>query len=87
MLAQIPSKPRTVLAIILYSPSLTMGVALASMWRIIFSGDANGYLNSWLMNWGVILEPIQFLQSPDYLMTIMIVSLYGVVWVSGSLRC
>lgn len=73
MLAQIPSKPRTVLAIILYSPSLTMGVALASMWRIIFSGDANGYLNSWLMNWGVILEPIQFLQSPDYLMTIMIV--------------
>jgi multiple sugar transport system permease protein len=25
------------------------------------------------MNWGVILEPIQFLQSPDYLMTIMIV--------------
>lgn len=73
MLAQIPSKPRTVLAIILYSPSLTMGVALASMWRIIFSGDANGYLNSWLMNWGIILEPIQFLQSPDYLMTIMIV--------------
>lgn len=73
MLAQIPSKPRTVLAIILYSPSLTMGVALASMWRIIFSGDANGYLNSWLMNWGVILEPIQFLQSPEYLMSIMIV--------------
>lgn len=73
MLAQIPSKPRTVFAIILYSPSLTMGVALASMWRIIFSGDANGYLNSWLINWGVILEPIQFLQSPDYLMTIMIV--------------
>ena len=25
------------------------------------------------MNWGLILEPIQFLQSPDYLMTIMII--------------
>ncbi|MCV2232173.1 carbohydrate ABC transporter permease [Paracholeplasma manati] len=73
MLAQIPQKPRTVLAIILYSPSLTMGVAMASMWRIIFSGDANGYLNSWLLNWGVILEPIQFLQSPQYLMNIMII--------------
>lgn len=73
MLAQIPQKPRTVLAIILYSPSLTMGVAMASMWRIIFSGDANGYLNSWLLNWGIILEPIQFLQSPDYLMNIMII--------------
>ncbi|MFA5471655.1 MAG: sugar ABC transporter permease [Acholeplasmataceae bacterium] len=73
MLAQIPQKHRTVLAIILYSPSLTLGVAMASMWRIIFSGDSQGYLNSLLLNWGVILEPIQFLQSPDYLMTIMIV--------------
>ncbi len=73
MLAQVPQKYRTVLAIILYSPSLTLGVAMASMWRIIFSGDSQGYLNSLLLNWGVILEPIQFLQSPDYLMTIMIV--------------
>jgi multiple sugar transport system permease protein len=73
MLAQISPKPRTVLAIILYSPSLTMGVAMATMWRIIFSDDAQGYLNAILMNWGVILEPIQFLQSPQYLMTIMIV--------------
>lgn len=73
MLAQIPQRYRTVLAIILYSPSLTMGVAMAAMWRIIFSGDSQGYLNSLLLNWGVILEPIQFLQSPDYLMTIMIV--------------
>ena len=73
MLAQIPKKPRTVLAIILYSPSLTMGVAMASMWRIIFSDDSQGYLNSLLLNWGLILEPIQFLQSPQYLMTIMIV--------------
>ena len=73
MLAQVPKIPRTILAIIFYSPSLTMGVAMASMWRIIFSDDAQGYLNSLLMNWGVILEPIQFLQSPDYLMTIMII--------------
>lgn len=73
MLAQISPKPRTVLAIILYSPSLTLGVAMAAMWRIIFSDDSQGYLNSILMNWGVILEPIQFLQSPQYLMSIMII--------------
>ena len=72
VLAQISPKPRTVFAIILYSPSLTLGVALEAMWRIIFSDDSQGYLNSLLMNWGVILEPIQFLQSPQYLMTIMI---------------
>jgi multiple sugar transport system permease protein len=50
LLAQIPKGPRTILAIIFYSPSLTMGVALASMWKIIFSGDANGYLNSLYFN-------------------------------------
>lgn len=73
MLAQVPKLPRTILAIILYSPSLTLGVAMAAMWRIIFSGDANGYLNAILLSNNVILEPIQFLQSPEYLMTIMIV--------------
>lgn len=73
MLAQITKGPRTILAIILYSPSLTMGVAMGTMWRIIFSGDSQGYLNSMLLDLGLILEPIQFLQSPQYLMTIMII--------------
>ena len=73
MLAQISAIPRTILAIILYSPSLTLGVAMAAMWRIIFSGDANGYLNAILLSNNLILEPLQFLQSPEYLMTIMIV--------------
>lgn len=78
MLAQIPKMPRTILAIIFYSPSLTMGVALSAMWRIIFSGDASGYLNSILINIGLILEPVQWLQSPQYLMTIMmLVSLWS----------
>ncbi|MDY0276935.1 MAG: sugar ABC transporter permease, partial [Acholeplasma sp.] len=73
MLSQISKTPRTILAIILYSPSLTMGVAMGSMWKIIFSGDSKGYLNALLMNYGLIVEPIQFLQSPQFLMTIMII--------------
>ncbi|QLY39536.1 sugar ABC transporter permease [Hujiaoplasma nucleasis] len=78
MLAQIPHKARTVFAIILYSPSMTAGIAMAVVWTVIFSGNSTGYLNALLMNWGLVQEPIQFLQSPDYLMTIMmIVSLWG----------
>jgi len=73
MLSQISKIPRTILAIIFYSPSLTMGVAMSSMWQIIFSGDSKGYLNALLINYGVIVEPIQFLVSPQYLMTIMII--------------
>jgi len=78
MLAQIPHKQRTVLAIILYSPSMTAGIAMGVIWTVLFSGDSTGYLNSLLLNIGFIEEPIQFLTSPDYLMTIMIiVSLWG----------
>lgn len=73
MLSHIPPGPRTVLAIIFYSPSLTAGVAMATMWRVIFSGDASGYLNAILLNFGLITEPIQFLQNPQFLMTIMII--------------
>lgn len=73
MLSHLPKTPRTILAIIFYSPSLTAGVAMAAMWRIIFSGDAQGYLNAFLLDLGLIVEPIQYLQDPNMLMTIMIV--------------
>jgi multiple sugar transport system permease protein len=72
MLAQIPHKPRTILALALYSPSMTAGVAMAVLWRVIFSGDASGYINALLIRFQLITEPVHFLQSPAYLMLIMI---------------
>jgi len=72
-LAQVPRGPRTVLALAIYSPSLTGGVVVAVLWAIIFSGDRAGYLNSLLLSWGWIQEPVQWLQSPQWLMWIMIV--------------
>ena len=73
MLAQVPKGPRTVLALCLYAPSLTSGVAMQVVWTAIFSGDPNGYLNAILLKMGVISEAVQWLQSGDYLMPIMIV--------------
>jgi multiple sugar transport system permease protein len=73
MLAQISPKPRTILALIIYSPSMTMGVAMTVVWSILFSGDQTGYLNSLLLRVGLINVPVQWLQSPEYLMTIMII--------------
>lgn len=72
ILAQIPHKPRTVLALALFSPSMTAGVAMSVLWRVIFSGDSSGHINALLLRVGLITDPIQFLQSPDYLMPIMI---------------
>ncbi len=78
MLAQLPKLPRTIFALILYSPSMTAGVAMTVVWRALFSGDQTGYLNSLMMSLGLMREPVQWLQSPQYLMTIMIlVTLWG----------
>lgn len=73
ILAQVPKKLRTVLALIIYSPSMTSGIAMAVLWKTIFSGDEQGYLNSLLLRMNMITEPIQWLQSPEYLMPIMII--------------
>ncbi len=73
MLAQLPRLPRTIFALILYLPSMTASVAMAVVWKTLFSGDQTGYLNSFLLGLGLIGEPIQWLQSPEYLMTIMMV--------------
>lgn len=72
-LAQLPHKLRTLLAIVFYSPSMTMGVAMSVVWIAVFSGDATGYINHLLLSLKWIAEPIQWLQSPDYLVDIMIV--------------
>lgn len=72
MLAQIPHRLRTVLALIIYSPSLTAGVTMGVVWRVFFAGDNTGYLNSFLINLGLIAEPIIWLQSQDFLLAIMI---------------
>jgi multiple sugar transport system permease protein len=73
LLAQVPHRIRTILTLVIYSPSLTAGVAMAVMWRIIFSGDESGYLNALLLTLNLIETPIQWLANPQYLMTIMII--------------
>jgi multiple sugar transport system permease protein len=73
VLAQIPHRSRTLFALMLYSPTLTSGVAMTVIWRVLFNGDQTGYLNSLLLNIGWIQEPIQWLQSSEWLMPVMII--------------
>ena len=46
LLCNLTKGVRTVLALIIYSPSLTAGVAMTVLWKVIFSGDQTGLLNS-----------------------------------------
>lgn len=61
---------RTVLSFMFYTPSLVGGALL--IWKVLFSGEAYGYLNSMLLSIGVITEPIVWLKTPAYLMPIII---------------
>ncbi len=71
-LSNLTKAPRTVFALILYSPSMTTGVAMSVLWKIMFTGDQTGYLNSWLMDIGVINEPVIWLTNVDFLLPIVI---------------
>ncbi|XFA99052.1 carbohydrate ABC transporter permease [Candidatus Izemoplasma sp. B36] len=73
VLSQLTRKVRTIYALIIYSPSLTGGVTMAVLWRVIFAGDNSGYLNSILLRLGFISEPIVYLQSQQFLLLIMII--------------
>lgn len=71
-LAQLSKVPRTIFALILYSPSLTAGIAMTVLWKVMFTGDQTGYINSFLMSLGIINEPIIWLVDTRYLLPIVI---------------
>lgn len=73
VLAQLPKIPRTILSLIFYSPSMTSGVAMTVVWTVLFSGNQSGYVNAFLINLGILNEPIIWLQDVRYIMPIMIV--------------
>ncbi|MFV0343286.1 MAG: carbohydrate ABC transporter permease [Anaerocolumna sp.] len=72
-LAQLAPIPRTIFALILYSPSITSGVAMTVLWKILFSGDQMGYINAWLINAGIITDPIRWFIDVRFLLPIMII--------------
>ncbi len=72
-LCNLSKLPRTVFALILYSPSMTVGVSMTVLWKVIFSGDQTGLLNSWLISIGAITDPIIWLTDARYLLPIVII--------------
>ena len=76
---------RTLLSFMFYAPALAGNVYF--IWQILFSGDAYGYINSTLLSFGLIVEPIQWLKNPSYALPIIcIVQLWmsmGVTFLSN----
>ncbi len=64
-------KTRAVLSFMFYAPSLVGNAYF--IWKVAFSGDSYGYINSFLLSLGIITEPIVWLKTEAYLMTIVII--------------
>lgn len=64
-------KTRAVLSFMFYAPSLVGNAYF--IWKVAFSGDSYGYINSFLLSLGIITDPIQWLKTEAYLMTIVII--------------
>jgi multiple sugar transport system permease protein len=67
---ELKPKVRSFMTLIIYAPSISGGAYI--IWKLIFSGDMYGYANSILIRTGIILEPIQWLQNPQYIPFIII---------------
>jgi multiple sugar transport system permease protein len=75
LINELPPKIRAFITLILYAPSISGNVFM--VWQLMFNGDSYGYINAFLMRWGFIVEPIQWLQDPKYMLSIiMIVQLW-----------
>ena len=64
-------RTRAILSFMFYAPSLVGNAYF--IWKVAFAGDSYGYINSFLMAFGIITEPIQYLKTEAYLMPIIIV--------------
>lgn len=75
LINELPPKIKWVMIVVFYAPSISGSAYL--LWQLIFNGDMYGYLNSFLLNLGMIDSPILWLKTPKYaLMIIIIVQLW-----------
>lgn len=74
---ELPKWLRAIAVVIFYAPSIA-GNAF-TVFSIIFRGDAYGWLNSILMEFGIINAPKLWLTDPTYMMTILVIV---ILWMS-----
>lgn len=69
LINELPQKLKTIFTLIFYIPSMA---GIYTVWKIIFSGDSYGYLNSVLMDIGIITQPVQWLTDSRYILGVTI---------------
>ena len=68
---------RAIMVTIMYAPTISGGAY--AIWKIMFSGDAYGWINGTIMNLGFTDEPIQFLTNTNWMIWVCIIVM---IWMS-----
>ena len=71
LIHELPRGIRAIAVLVFYAPTISGQVYL--IWSFIFSGDAYGYANAYLVEWGIMDNPVLWLTDPRYMMAIVIV--------------
>ena len=71
ILNEVPPKPRTILTLLFYLPSMTGGFTV--ILDMLLSSDRYGWLNGWLMQAGLIQDPIQWSKETEYMLPLAII--------------
>ena len=66
-----PPKIRAFMTLVFYAPSISGNVFF--MWQYFFSGDRMGLVNGFLINLGILDDPINFFRDARFIMPILIV--------------
>ncbi len=70
LINELPRQIRSIATVIFYAPALSGQVF--TIWLFIFSPDAYGIVNGFLIKWGLIKEPVRWLLDPAYNLKILI---------------
>ena len=70
LINELPRVLRTILTVVFYAPSISGNAYV--VFTQLFSGDPYGFINSRLMDWGFINEPVLWLKNADYMMPVVI---------------
>lgn len=68
---ELPRIPRAIMTLVFYAPSISGNAYL--VWKLLFSSDAYGWVNAWLIDLGLSQEATLWLSTPKYIMPILIV--------------
>ena len=73
---ELPRYIRAFAVCVFYAPTISGQAYL--VWSILFSGDAYGYVNAFLIKFGIINEPVLWLTDTRYMMNVVIII---VLWI------